>query len=391
MKILVCGAGIAGTAATLFLRKSGHDVVTIEKAPSFRPLGYVLSLKYFGLALMKSLGLLDELRCYGIPYTVMQVRDARGAVLQEYPEALAEKATKGSIFLLRSDLHRVLYEAVSRDAPVRLGTYLSSIAEDGEGVSVTYAGGGAERFDLVVVAEGLRSSSRALLLGNQGLRLFDVIYTATLVDGRHEVPDRIYQIYLGSGTSMLILPINDQRLMIQCYFRGVLRSQAPNEQVNGLLRDACRRFPERLRDTIDRIAESEYIFADQIGMVVLPELYCGRVAFLGDAGYCPTFLSGMGASLALLGAKALDQSLHQSADDVPDALAGFNRLMQPVIAHYQRNAYSNVDLVLTRNPFRAMLQRWVMRVFPPAMVARQLGHQHDLETSLLCGFGALET
>lgn len=243
---------------------------------------------------------------------------------------------------------------------------------------------------MVVVAEGLRSSSRQLLLGNQGLRLFDVIYTATLVDGRHEVPDRVYQIYLGSGTSMLILPVNDQRLMIQCYFRGVLGSQAPNEQVKGLLRDACRRFPEHLRDTIDRIAESEYIFADQIGMVVLPELYCGRVAFLGDAGYCPTFLSGMGASLALLGAKALDQSLHQSADDVPDALAGFDRLMQPVIAHYQHNARSNVHLLLTRNPFRALFQRWVMRVFPPAVVAHRLGHQHDLETSLLRGFGTLE-
>lgn len=56
MKILVSGAGIAGSAATLFLRAHGHDVVTIDKAPAFHPLGYVLSLKYFGLAIVKELG-----------------------------------------------------------------------------------------------------------------------------------------------------------------------------------------------------------------------------------------------------------------------------------------------------------------------------------------------
>lgn len=38
MRILVSGAGIAGSAATLFLRASGHDVVTIDRAPSFQKL-----------------------------------------------------------------------------------------------------------------------------------------------------------------------------------------------------------------------------------------------------------------------------------------------------------------------------------------------------------------
>ncbi len=52
MRILVSGAGIAGSAATLFLRASGHDVVTIDRAPSFQKLGYLHSLKYFGLGVM---------------------------------------------------------------------------------------------------------------------------------------------------------------------------------------------------------------------------------------------------------------------------------------------------------------------------------------------------
>ncbi|HXK09360.1 MAG TPA: hypothetical protein VMT70_06945 [Vicinamibacteria bacterium] len=56
----------------------------------------------------------------------------RARVLQEYPEDLAEKATKGSLFLLRSDLHRVLHSAASRLVPVRFGTSIAAVArEDG--------------------------------------------------------------------------------------------------------------------------------------------------------------------------------------------------------------------------------------------------------------------
>ena len=65
MKILVSGAGIAGSAAALFLHAGGHDVVVIDRAPAFARRGYILSLKYFGVKIMKSLGLWDDLRQSG--------------------------------------------------------------------------------------------------------------------------------------------------------------------------------------------------------------------------------------------------------------------------------------------------------------------------------------
>jgi len=67
MKILVSSAGIGGSAATLFLRASGHDVVTIDRATAFSRKGYILSLKYFGQSIMKSLGFSEELRRFGDP------------------------------------------------------------------------------------------------------------------------------------------------------------------------------------------------------------------------------------------------------------------------------------------------------------------------------------
>ena len=116
MKILVSGAGIGGSAATLFLRAGGHDVVTIDKAPAFSGRGYILSLKYFGIGIMKSLGLCDELQRFGIPYREIRMYDGKGGLVHEYTECMAEQATKGSIFLLRADLHEVLYNAAVKRA-----------------------------------------------------------------------------------------------------------------------------------------------------------------------------------------------------------------------------------------------------------------------------------
>jgi len=75
MKILVSGAGIGGSAAILFLQAGGHQVVAIEKTLAFSRRGYILSLKYFGLGIMKSLGLYEELKRSGMPFHTIQIRD----------------------------------------------------------------------------------------------------------------------------------------------------------------------------------------------------------------------------------------------------------------------------------------------------------------------------
>jgi len=70
-------------------------------APSFSQRGYILSLKFFGLGIMKSLGLYEELQRFGIPVRIIQIRNAKGRLLKEFSEDMAEQATKGTIFLQR--------------------------------------------------------------------------------------------------------------------------------------------------------------------------------------------------------------------------------------------------------------------------------------------------
>ena len=382
MRILISGAGIAGSAACSLLRAGGHDVAVIDRAPSFRRLGHLLSLKSFGVEVVRSMGLFADLRWFAIPLRSLRVHDRSGRLLEICPEELWESATRGSLFLLRSDLHRVLYAAASRAAPVRFGTRITAIDMAHGGARVTFSDGGAEDFDLVVIAEGVRSATRELVFGPSALRPFDLVYAATMVEGQHPVPPGVLDVYLGPRTTVQLAPVDRERLLVQCCFQGVLE---PDEdgRVRGLLLAACRRFPPAIGGLLERLSDRGFLYRDRVGMVALPSLSRGCVVFLGDAGYCPTLHSGMGASLALLGARGLEIALRENPGDVEAALDRLEEIMRPAIFHYQQAAAENVGLMLSRNP---LLKRWRMRRMPSVVVARHLGHLREVSSALLRPF-----
>ncbi|EXJ77023.1 hypothetical protein A1O3_10180 [Capronia epimyces CBS 606.96] len=80
LKILINGAGIAGTALANFLVRSqeGHDITIVERTSKFRPGGTQLDLKSYGAPLMKRLGLLDAVRARSIHETAFTFVDTRG-------------------------------------------------------------------------------------------------------------------------------------------------------------------------------------------------------------------------------------------------------------------------------------------------------------------------
>ena len=61
-RVLIVGAGIAGLATALRLRRSEWDIVLVERAPSLRGGGYMIGFSGIGYRAADSLGLLPVLR-----------------------------------------------------------------------------------------------------------------------------------------------------------------------------------------------------------------------------------------------------------------------------------------------------------------------------------------
>ena len=67
--------------------------------------------------------------------------------------------------ILRGDLAEILLDATRAEVEYRFGDRVTEIAQDAEGVDVGFAGGGRERYDAVVGADGVHSGVRALAFG----------------------------------------------------------------------------------------------------------------------------------------------------------------------------------------------------------------------------------
>lgn len=60
---------------------------------------------------------------------------------------------------------------------------------------------------------------------------------------------------------------------------------------------------------VDAMRDADDLFFDTAGQIRMPHWSNGRVVLVGDAAYAPSFLTGQGSSLALVGAYMLANAL----------------------------------------------------------------------------------
>ncbi|KQX69460.1 hypothetical protein ASD48_40530 [Streptomyces sp. Root1310] len=65
---------------------------------------------------------------------------------------------------------------------------------------------------------------------------------------------------------------------------------------------------------VDAMRDADDLFFDTAGQIRMPHWSSGRVALVGDAAYAPSFLTGQGSSLALVGAYILADALATNRD-----------------------------------------------------------------------------
>jgi len=339
--ILISGGGIAGLTAAKLLSTQGHQVTVIDRASSFAKAGFLISLKSFGVRIMEELGLTAELQAVSSPSEFVSFLEKDGQVIQHISYEKMNENIERSVLISRGQLHNVLYDCLKGQINVFFNTTISKLTSIGERTEVVLSDGREMEADIIIISEGLRSSTRERYFTNARIVDFNTLYMGGRLQIEHSCNVGDFKIYIDVNKMLSIYPIANNEIAIQCYIHHKGDLATIRERPAELLYRSFGHYGIEVTDLLNRFAEEGMMFIDKMGMVDAPDLVNGNMVLLGDAGYCPTALSGMGASLSIYGAKALSHFINKTPDDLRSAFNNYNGLMQPIIHKFQSNARNN--------------------------------------------------
>ncbi len=349
--ILITGAGIAGLTAANFLAQQGHRVTLVDRTPAFSKAGFLISLKSFGVKIMDELGLTQALKSASSPSETVDFVETDETIIQSIAYDKMNENIERSVLISRGGLHEVLHDAIKSDVEILFDTTLVQVNEKGDYAEVKLSNGKTLCVDLIIVSEGLRSATRQQYFKDVQFEDFNMLYVGGRLKRYHHKKVGAFKIYIDVDKMLSIYPIAEDEIAIQCYLRSFENLSSLRNCAPSILKNAFGNYNAEVNQLLDSLLDEGLFFIDKMGMVHTSNLVNDRMVLLGDAGYCPTALSGMGASLSIYGAKALAHFIALDTDDLGAACQKYNQLMQPVITKFQDNAKNNALSFLPENAF----------------------------------------
>jgi FAD-dependent urate hydroxylase len=208
-RVLVVGGGIAGLATARALLRRGIEPDVVERAAAWSQPGAGMYLPANSVRALGALGLQAALLGRACVITRQRFLDHRGRELLEVDLPAVWGATGPCVAISRRGLHELLRERI----PVRLGTTVTALDDQGRLVRAVFDDGSAGDYDLVVGADGVRSWVRTVVFGGAAPRFLGQASWRFLVDGVAGIS--AWTVRLGRGMAFLTIPLGGDRLY--CY------------------------------------------------------------------------------------------------------------------------------------------------------------------------------
>lgn len=380
-RILINGAGVAGPAFAAMLLSSprSYAITVVERAQSLRTGGQQVDLRSHGLSVAEKTGILAAIKSRCVKESGIAFVDRHGRIrakLGVNDSKRGQQALTSEYEIMRGDLVDVLYQtslAAAKRAAARRGTPAAEVlkyefgkhateiaqqqqeqeAAPGEApVDVVFSDGSRGRFDLVVGADGQGSRTRRLAFGEaasraafRSLGVCSALYMVARDDAAEVGDPHLAKMYHATGrrtlatrtgdapaTQVSLSTMRPSRKLLDAMAAGAGGLAEQKREWEVLFRGAGwqdDRLLEGLRTTDD-------FYSFVAGQVRMDRWSRGRVVMLGDAGYCPSPMTGMGTTCALAGSYILAGELARHGEDIDVALRAYERVGRPFVDEAQQ-------------------------------------------------------
>lgn len=347
LRIGIIGAGIGGLTAAVALHQAEFDVDVYEQAAELTEVGGGINMGPNAVRVLLRLGVGPALDRDGVrPLVTHQRRWQDGRTLQRSAlNPLCEELYGAPHLTIH---RRDLLAAIASGFPsnrVHLGHRLTGFVSRDNGVDVSFENGARCAVDVLVGADGIHSTVRGKLFGD------DAPLFAGCVAYRGLVPvERIAdlglelgnQSWLGPGGHFVHYFVSGGRLL---------------NFVGWTEHDTWNREDWTDRATIDRALLAFDGWHEQIGRIIgaaetcfiwalfdrdpLPHWSVGRATLLGDACHPMYPFMGQGAAQAIEDGAALAACLLAGGDDVAAALRRYEAVRLPRVSKLQAMSRAN--------------------------------------------------
>jgi 2-polyprenyl-6-methoxyphenol hydroxylase-like FAD-dependent oxidoreductase len=349
-RAIVIGGSMSGLFSAAFLQRLGWEVDVYERS--------AVELVGRGAGITTHPELLEALEKCGAGMRDLGIDGERRIALDREGRVIAEMHLP-QIHTSWDRMQAILRETLD-DGRYHLGHAFERVDQDGSGVVAHFAGGAAERADLLIGADGIRSTVRAQLAPDvQPIYAGYFVWRGTPNEGdlRRETRESIfhcYTIFVGDRTHVFGYPMsglnNDfraghRRYNIGWYRAGdarTLREMCVDEEghqheysvppplirkelIERMRAEAREILPPQVVDCFDNSRP----FFTPIYDCTTPQYVFGRVALVGDAASSSRPHMGFGMAKAGAEAQALAEALREH-EDIDRALAAYNRVRQPL-------------------------------------------------------------
>lgn len=348
MRVGVIGGGIGGLAVAIGLRRVGIDAEVFEQAPAFGSVGAGIVLSPNTMRALDWLGAGDHIRSINTPVAASTYSDlSTGEEIFRtvLGERAAERWGRHLYTTHRSDLVAALASCLPAGS-LHLGRHLDQVVESASEVVATFSDGSVERFDLMIGADGLKSSVRRAL----GIDT-DAIFTGylawrTTFDASRLATSLPSQTALwgGPGRHVVRYPIRKGAEIYSAFYVPADEIHRETWEVSGDIDDLRASFEGCCAAVSETLAAIDKAFITGIFYrAPLDRWHSRRIVLTGDAAHSVLPTSGSGSGLALEDAVMLARQLERhGVGQAEAAFSGFQARRWTRATRIQ--AASRVDL-----------------------------------------------
>jgi 2-polyprenyl-6-methoxyphenol hydroxylase-like FAD-dependent oxidoreductase len=365
--ILIVGCGVAGPVLATWLLKSSpeYKITIVERGGSTQAYGQNIDIRGAGATIIRKMGLDTAVRAHLTGEEGARFVDRDDRIAAEFPADKTGRIQTGTsdLEILRGRLASLCYgRCKSYSDELRQGgrgdglkflfdETLASITQDESKVQVKFSRSGEERsYDLLVGADGILSTTRKMVFGaeDDSERIHQTgMYGAFFsmprggndsiwrrwfhASGRRGIMIRPSEDPERSTVFMYVISDTDKR-----YAEAARRDHGGVDKQKALLEDLFKDAGWECERVIREMHAAEDFYYNMIAQIKMPHWTHGRVALLGDAGYCPSPISGMGTTLAMTGAYNLAGALHAHPTSHSDAFAAYESTIRPNVEKAQK-------------------------------------------------------